>query len=71
MTDTVRACPHCDSTGLQRRHDLDRAAAPWYCNECCRPVAEPNTREARTGGGYGPHAQALRAASPDAIGGEP
>lgn len=70
MTEIVEACPHCDSTGLQRRHDLRRAAAPWYCNECCQPVEEPVEREAKTGGGYGPHAKALKNAAPDVIGGE-
>lgn len=71
MTDRVTACPHCDAANLQRRTDLDRARARYYCNACCRPVAEPIERDARTGGGYGPHATALREASPDVIGGEP
>lgn len=71
MSDTVLACPECDASGLRRRKDLSRARARYYCDECCAPVAEPVEREARTGGGYGPHARALKNASPDAIGGEP
>jgi len=69
MTRKVLACPHCNRANLQERQDLDRARARYYCNNCCSSVHEPVERRAQTGGGYGPHAQALRDASPDAIGG--
>lgn len=62
----VQACPHCDVADLQRRIDLERARALWYCNSCFTPVEEPNERT--------PHqtkpSRLLEQADPRAIGGD-
>lgn len=65
----VQACPFCDEADLQRRIDLERARALFYCNSCMTPVEEPHERDAYCNGGPTTSVR-LEESEPGVIGGD-
>lgn len=76
MSETVRVCPECDGTQIQRRtrnpfgaHDPGGRA--WYCLDCRVQFDTPaeRTREQHgSGGDFSDAYKALRDASPEDVG---
>jgi ribosomal protein L37AE/L43A len=47
QSETVEACPHCDSSDIYARTTTTPA---WYCNDCQQAFTEPVERERRAPG---------------------
>jgi transposase-like protein len=78
MSDTVDACPECDTTsGIYRRRGMGDTGrwpsddATYVCRECGATFAEPNEREAQhTNETRKGRAGKLAKADPDEVGGD-
>jgi protein-arginine kinase activator protein McsA len=64
-------CEECGEieADLQRRIDLERARALFYCNSCMTPVEEPHERDAYCNGGPTTSVR-LEESEPGVIGGD-